>query len=174
MLDKKGRLFGKISIIDILVIFIILVMAIGAFFAYQKINSKDLLTENKSLLKTNAVDTLEVSLRLDEVRQMTVDGLEVGDEVFMVDTGKFFGTITDVITEPAERLIFDEKGNHAYALVPDHYRVIVKVDVPGNRLNDGYYTADNIKIVHGSELSIKTITVQTGPVIESIILKSGE
>ncbi len=174
MLDKKGRLFGKVSVVDILVVLVVIIMIVGAFFALRKINNKEVLTENKALFQTNAVETLEVSMRLDEVRQMTVDGFEVGDDVYLVDTKKFFGVISGVTTEPATRLIYDDNGAPHYAPVPDYFRVTLKIDVPGNRLKDGFYTSDNIKIVNGSELEIKTITVQTSPVIESIILKSGE
>ena len=49
MLDNKGRLFGKVSIVDLLVVVIIAVMLVGAFTAYQKIHNKSILTENKSL-----------------------------------------------------------------------------------------------------------------------------
>ena len=55
MLDNKGRLFGKVSIVDLLVVVIIAVMLVGAFTAYQKIHNKSILTENKSLVQNNII-----------------------------------------------------------------------------------------------------------------------
>ncbi|MGN1059184.1 MAG: DUF4330 family protein, partial [Clostridia bacterium] len=40
MLDKKGKLFGKVSIVDLLVVCIVLIMAAGAYTAWQKISNK--------------------------------------------------------------------------------------------------------------------------------------
>ncbi|MBQ9915356.1 MAG: DUF4330 domain-containing protein [Clostridia bacterium] len=98
ILDKKGKLFGKISIVDIFVILVVLVMCVGAFFTYQKINNREIMTENTGLIPSSVADTLEVTLRVSDVRQMTVDNIQKDDEVFFEDTGKYFGTITDVKT----------------------------------------------------------------------------
>lgn len=174
LLDKKGKLFGKVSIVDLLVILVVLAMALGAFLTYQKIADKAVLTENKGLIQTPAADTLEVTMRIEEVRQMTVDALVAGDEVFFTDTGKFFGTITDVSVEPAVRLIYDTKGTPVNAQVPDKFDAIIKLRVPGSRLEHGYYTQDNIRLVFDSDIPIKTPAVETTPTIENITVMPGE
>lgn len=170
MLDNKGRLFGKVSIVDILVIVILVVAVIGGFSAYQKISNKTVLTENKGLIQNQALDMLEVNMRLGEVRQMTFDALSVGDEVFSKDTGKLLGTIQSIAQEPATRVIYDLKGKAQEVTVPDRMDVIITVHIPGNRLENGYYTADNIHLVYDSAMEIKTPAIQTTPKIETITL----
>ncbi len=172
--DKKGKLFGKISVVDILVVFVILAMIFGAFITYQKLSNKTVLTENNGLIQTPVADTLEVTLRVEEVRQMTVDNIKVDDEVFFDDTGKFFGTITDVTVEPATNLIFDKQGRPTNAVVPNRYDVVMKLRVPGSRLEHGYYTQDNIRLVFNSNTVIKTTTIKTAPIIENITVNQGE
>jgi len=174
MLDKKGRLFGKVSIIDILVVVVILVMLAGAFVAYQKISGNEVLTENKGLVKTNAIDTLEVTMRVKDVRQMTVDAFTEGEEMFFEDTGKLLGEIKKVTTAPATKLIYDNEGKAVYAEIPQRFDVIVTVHVPGKRLVNGYYTADNIQLAYGSEQKIKTPKVETTAFLETITTISGE
>ncbi len=174
MLDKKGKLFGKISIVDILIVCIVFVMIAGAFVAWQKINNNTVLTENKSLVQHSALDSLDVSMRLKGVRQMTVDALTIGDEVFMKDTGKYLGEIMEVTTEPATTLIHDLKGNAIYAETPERLDAIVVVRVPGKRLENGYFTSDNIQLVYNSSFEIKTPKIQTMPIIENINIVSGE
>lgn len=174
MLDKKGRLFGKVSIIDILVVVLVLAMLAGGFVTYQKIASNKVLTENKGLIKTNATDTLEVTMRVKEVRQMTVNAFSEGDEVFFDDTGKFLGEIKSIETLPCQKLIFDKSGNPIMAEVPQRYDVLLKVHVPGKRLEGGFFTADNIQLVYGSEVKIKTLKIQTTPVLETVITVTGE
>ncbi len=174
MLDKKGKLFGKISIVDILVVVLVLAMLVGGFVTYQKIASNKVLTENKGLIKTNATGTLEVTMRVKEVRQMTVDAFAEGDEMFFDDTGKFLGEIKAIETEPSKRLIFDRNGNPVMAEMPQRFDVLLKVAVPGKRLEDGFFTADNIQLVYGSEIKIKTLKIQTTPVLETVITVTGE
>ena len=174
ILDKKGKLFGKISIVDIFVILVVLVMCVGAFFTYQKISNRDILTENTGLIPSSVSDSLEVTLRISDVRQMTVDNIQKDDEVFFEDTGKYFGTVTSVKTEPASKLIYDNKGNAIEAEIPGKYDVLVTMTVPGSRLDQGYYNQDNIRLVYGSEVKIKTLSIMTTPVIENIRVLSGE
>lgn len=174
MLDEKGRLFGKVSIIDILVIIIIIIMLAGAFVAYQKISGNEVLTENKGLIKTNVIDTLEVTMRVKEVRQMTVDAFSEGDEVFFEDTGKLLGDIKSVTSVPATKLIYDNQGKAVYAEIPQKYDAILTLHVPGKRLVNGFYTADNIQLSYGGELKIKTPKVETTAFLETIFTTSGE
>ena len=170
MLDNRGRLFGKISIVDILVVVILIAAVLGGFSAYQKISNKTVLTENKGLMQNTALDMLEVNMRLDEVRQMTYDAISIDDEVFSKDTGKLLGTVKAITQEPATRVIYDLKGKAQEVTVPDRMDVILTVHIPGNRLENGYYTADNIHLVYDSALEIKTPTIQTTPKIETITL----
>lgn len=174
MLDKKGKLFGKISIVDILVVVMILVMVAGAFIAWQKINNNTVLTENKSLIQNNSLDSLDVSMRLKSVRQMTLDSIHVDDDVYMKDTGKYLGKVVSVSTEPTKQLIFDTKGNPILAETPERMDVIMVVRVPGKRLKNGFYTADNIQLVYNSSFEIVTPTIQTTPIIENITTVTGE
>ncbi len=174
LFDKKGKLFGKISIVDILVIFVCIAMICGAFITYQKLANKTVLTENKGLIKTPVADVLEVTMRVKEVRQMTVDAIRVEDEVFFDDTGKYFGTITEVTAEPAYRLIYDNQGIPVNAEVPQRFDVVMKLRVPGSRFEHGYYTQDNIRLVFDSDILIKTASVSTTPTIENIQVIQGE
>lgn len=174
MLDNKGRLFGKVSIVDLLVVVIIAVMLVGAFTAYQKIHNKSILTENKSLVQNNTLDTLEVTMRLKEVRQISMDAIHVGDEVYMKDTGKYLGEIIRVSSEPAKRLIYDLEGKAVNAEVPERLDVILQVRVPGKRLENGFYTADNIHLVYDSAMEVVTPSIQTTPSIETITIIPGE
>ena len=173
MLDKKGKLFGKISIVDILIVVIFCIAIAGARVAWVKISNKTVLTENKALVQNNVLDTLEVSLRLKGVRQMTLDAIKIGDEVYMKDTGKMLGKVVAVTTEPAKEWIYDAKGRAFYAEKPERFDVVMVVQVPGKRLQNGFYTADNIHLVYDSNIEIITPTIQTTVKTEMIKIVSG-
>lgn len=169
IIDEKGKLFGKISIIDILVIVLVVVGVLGIGVAYKQIKANGILTENKSLFgEQTDLDTLVVTMRLEEVREATVSAIKVGDEIFAVDTGKYLGEITSVSTEPATRVGADIYGNVFEAEVPEKIDAILTVSVPGKLTDGGYMSQSNIHLAYDATMEIKTPTIQTYPKIEKI------
>lgn len=174
-IDEKGRLFGKVSIIDILVVVLIVLGAFGIGFAYKQIKANDILTENKSLFgQQTDLDTLVVTMRLEEVREVTVSALKIGDEVFAADTGKYLGEISEVKTEPATRIGADINGNAFEAELPERVDAILTVEVPGKLTDSGYMSASNIHLAYDAAMEIKTPAVQTYPKIEKITVTEGK
>ncbi len=172
-IDQKGKLFGKISIIDLLVIVVIVVGIAGSVIAFQKVKGGSVLTENKAILKQdNTLDMLEVRMRLNEVRSMTRDSIHIGDDVYAKDTNKYLGEVTGIEVEPATRIISGFDGKAAEVEVPERMDVIMVVQIPGKRTEGGYFTGNNIHLVYDSAFEIKTPTIQSTPVIEEITVLS--
>lgn len=168
-IDERGKLFGKISIIDILVVVLVLVGAFGVTYAYKQIKANNILTENKSLFgEQTDLDNLMVDMRLKEVREVTVDAVKVGDEVFSADTDKYLGEISEIIVEPATRVGSDINGNTFIGELPERYDLILRVKVPGKLTDSGYMTQSNIHLVYDSSMEIKTLAIKTHPLIEKI------
>ena len=174
-MDEKGKLFGKVSIIDVLVVVVILAGIVGAVFAFGKINSGAVLTENKGIVRHDStLDTLEVTMRLREVRSMTKDAIHIGDEVFAKDTGKYLGTVVSVTSEPAKKIISGFDGRSALATVPEKMDVLMVLHVGGKRTDGGFFTGNNIHLVYGSEMQIITPSIQSTPMIEQIKIVTEE
>ena len=112
-------------------------------------------------------------MRLKAVRQMTLDAIKIGDEVYMKDTGKMLGKVVAVTNQPAKEWIYDAKGRAFYAEKPERFDVVMVVQVPGKRLQNGFYTADNIHLVYDSNIEIITPTIQTTAKTEMIKIVSG-
>ena len=167
-IDQKGKLFGKISIIDLLVIIVVIVAVLGSVLAFAKVKSGAVLTENKSLISESALDTLEVRMRLKEVRSMTADSIHIGDEVYAKDTNKYLGKVSRIEIEPATRIITGFKGDVKEAEIPERMDVIMVLEVMGSRTDNGYFTGNNIHLVYDSSMEILTPTIQSTPEIEGI------
>ena len=174
-IDQKGKLFGKISIIDLLVVLVVIAGIAGTVLAFQKVRGGSVLTENKAILKQDStLDMLEVEMRLNEVRSMTRDSIHIGDDVYAKDTNKYLGEVVRIETEPATRIISGYDGRAAEAEVPERLDVIMVVQVPGKRTDGGYFTGNNIHLVYDSAFEIKTPTIQSTPIIENITVLSEE
>jgi len=89
-MDKNGKIFGKISIVDLLVL--VLVITVGAGLAYR------------FMAPAAQVDpgevTIEYTLRVASTRDFLAEYYQIGLPTFERHTGLYLGTIIDVRTEP--------------------------------------------------------------------------
>ena len=170
IMDKKGKLFGKVSIVDIFVILVIIIGIVGVFVTKVKLDNEKLLSDDsKMLIKISAEkDKLEIKLKAKEVRDVTRDSIIVGDDVYLVANDKILGTVSRVESEPAMRDVVSDDGTVYTAPVPDRFDVTIVVDADGKRKDEGFYTDSNIHLLYGKEMEIKTSTIQTVPKVDEI------
>ena len=139
-IDKEGKLFGKVSIIDIIVVLAIVVAAFGVYNRFASANSKvETVTQN-----------IEYTMIVKGVRQGTVDALEKGGQVFEATTKEYFGEI--VGTDYVAAVDYEEMLNGEIKSVelPEKYDVTVTVRIDGKVNDSGYYTGSNAALNVGS------------------------
>ncbi len=176
ILDKKGKLFGKISIVDLAFILVILIAIGGIFFTKAKLEKETVLSnESNMLIKSDtSLDTLQIKMRVKEVRDVTRDAIVVGDSVYVTASDKQLGTVKEVSAEPAMRNVISDNGTVYQATVPDRYDVTIVVEASGKQKEDGFYTDSNIQLLFGREMEITTSTIQTTPQIVEITVADKE
>ena len=132
LVDEKGRLFGKVSLIDIFVILFALVLAVAVSLRFFTNETTSLRGEN---------DTFTYTLRVNGVRSWTVDGFREGDELWDTDHDTYLGTITKVESAPAvwEYDLMD--GSFKEAPARDRYDVYLTVEADGLISNGRYYAS---------------------------------
>ena len=91
IINKEGKLFGKVSIIDILVLIGIIVVIIGLAMRFGPAGRAVLTSSEK----------IQYTLRVEGVRFFTVDALERGGPVSDATTKEEMGTVVDVTAVPA-------------------------------------------------------------------------
>jgi len=176
IIDNKGKLFGKINIVDLAVILVVIVAIVGVVLTKVKLdNSKILSDDSNMLIKSSAeMDKLEIELKVKEVRDVTRDAIIVGDDVYQVANDKFLGTVARVESTPAMRDVKGDNGTVYVAEVPDRYDVTIVVETEGKKKDDGFYTESNVQILYGREMEIKTSTVQTMPTVAGVTVVENE
>ena len=175
ILDKKGKLFGKVSVVDLLVLLVVLIGIAGVFMVKGKLNKNEIQADaSQMLISSNAEkDVLEIKLKVKEVRDITRDAIIVGDDVYLVQTQKRLGSVVRVESEPAVRQVKSDNGTVYQAVVPERYDVTIVVETSGKQRDDGYYTDTNMQIFYGREMEIMTSTIQTKPYVDGISVKDG-
>lgn len=170
IMDNKGKIFGKVSIVDLLIVLIVIVGILGIFFTKSKLDNQNVLINGSDMLVKTSTETdkLEIKLKVKEVRDITRDAIIVGDNVYVSVSGEFLGVVSRVESEPAIRDVVANNGTAYSAVVPDRYDVTIIVDADGKKKADGYFTASNIHLLYGKDMEIKTSTIQTTPKVVGI------
>ena len=91
MFSKNGKLFGKISVIDIAVVLLLVVLVVGVALRFSGGAGGQFVSGN----------SYECVVKVKNVRDYTVKALEKGGEVYDKTTKEYIGTIVGVTSEPA-------------------------------------------------------------------------
>ena len=150
-INKEGKLFGKVSIIDIFVILVIVVAAFGIYTRFFAVNERVAVTENQ----------LEYQFKIDKVRQGTYDAIAKLGPVYDKTTKEYMGEIIKVEAEECYESSELADGRVINSLVPERMDLIVTVKVNGSSNDTGYYTSDNKFIAVGSGFTITTKYAET-------------
>jgi hypothetical protein len=136
IIDRNGRLFGKISVIDLLVILVVVVMAVAV---YVKNNHKEI----TSTSTTNTPITYQILVR--GIRSYVGDAVQVGDNLYEQDytTGGSLGEITAIEVLPGDRLAEFDDGTVALAPVEDSVNLLITVKGEGI-VSEGRYLLNRI------------------------------
>lgn len=151
IIDKKGKLFGKINIIDLLLI-IVLVAAIG-IFGYKYISKDGGNAGGNGSVNGKA----KVTFYTEEVSDFVVDGtINIGDPVIDVNTSTVMGTIVDVKIEKSHSYAADAEGKYILSEKPEHSAVTVVIESDGAQMVNGikigsnkYYIGHSMTITAG-------------------------
>lgn len=130
LVDRNGRLFGKISIIDLLVIGVVAVMAAALYFK-----------DSQPHTGTNVAEQdITFQIRARGVRSYVADALLVGDSLYDVDYpsgGQAIGQIVEIQVErtPGTTLASFSDGTASLVELEDSLDLLITVK--GRGLSDG-------------------------------------
>lgn len=132
LIDEKGRLFGKVSLIDIFVILFALVMVFAVYLRFFS---------NETTSVRGESDTFSYTIRVNGVRQWAIDGFHVGDKLWEPEYDVCIGTITGIETTPATMEYDLMNGTLVVAGSERRYDVYLTVEAEGLISNGRYYAS---------------------------------
>ena len=129
IIDSKGRLFGKVSLIDILVVLAIIVLGAGIFV-------------RNFVLGTTAANnpsvTLTYRLKITGINNLLLDNFHEGDEIYETSFNDYYGKITEIEIEPYEVWSTTVDGGYIKTETLDRSNIYLTVEVEGI-ISDGRY-----------------------------------
>ncbi|MCC8159720.1 MAG: DUF4330 domain-containing protein [Oscillospiraceae bacterium] len=158
-MDKNGKIAGKVSIIDILVILLIVVVIAGIAVRYG------------SSITTSAVKSeaeFEYVLKVDNVRSYTVTALEKIGKITDKKSETELGEIVDVEVEDATQLSTTVEGELINAELPGRYTCYVTIRAAGKESEDNYVLDDSTELSVGRNVDLYSKYVKTSGDITSV------
>lgn len=136
LIDHNGRLFGKISVIDVLVLAVVALMAVA------------LSVKNTSTHAGTAVpeQTITYTLLVSSTRNYLADSIQVGDLLFDKDhsSGGSIGTITDIQILPATVTAELNDGSIKNVPAEDSVGLLLTIEGKGLSNDDGSYFLNRV------------------------------
>lgn len=131
IIDRNSRLFGKISVIDLLVVAVVVVLAAALYFKNNQAHTGTTVTE----------ENITFQIRARGVYDYVADAIQVGDGLYDKDYasgGKAIGRITDIQVErdPGKKLALEVNDGTAGLIEADE-TVDLLITLEGRGLVDG-------------------------------------
>ena len=145
IVDKQGRLFGKINIIDLS--FILIALLVVGFIYVQYFRGAD----NGEAAGKRIEYEVELKIKTKEY----ADVIKIGDEIRDSIKGHYLGKVIEKKVLPAFTINENaEKGEYVKAEVPDRYDVILTLEANGI-VTSGSILAEGVEVKVGQKMYIK-------------------
>lgn len=158
IIDKNGKLFGKINIIDLLVILLIIGAGIGFGLRFVSTAADNVRSQTK----------LTYVVEVENIRSYAVDALQKKGIATDTKTKNIIGEIVDVSASAMKTQALKADGTTVFAEVPGKYSARVTVTADGRESDRGYFVGENIELSVGSSVSLSTKYVNTSGKVISI------
>jgi hypothetical protein len=130
IIDSKGRLFGKVSIIDILVLLVIVAVIAGVYILFIKNDNTPLIAKSDKILTV---------FYTEEVHSFVKDSIKIGDQVRDRVTNAYFGKVVKV--ETGNSVSFGVNSAGEVIQSPKDGFISIKIFVEG----DGVYSDADVR-----------------------------
>ena len=168
ILNSKGKLFGKISIVDILVIILVLAAAVGIVFRVYISKSSDFQAYDE--IGYRVVD-FNYTINVNGIRESNMEHLiKSKNQEFCLngDTEFTMGILKDIEVTEAKTIITKQDGTIVSAIIPERYDVKLTFQISGHEKTDGYYTPQLYELAVGKSYSISSLYSSVYGTIEKI------
>ncbi len=124
IIDKNGRLFGKVSVIDLLAVLVVAVLAVALHTKHNEL-------EITSTSTTNT--TITYQIRVDGAYDYVADAVRVGDHLQEEgrSTGGDLGEIVDIQRAPGTRMTALNDGTYRAVPVENGVNLLITVEGKG-------------------------------------------
>ncbi|MCG8539592.1 MAG: DUF4330 domain-containing protein [Clostridia bacterium] len=160
IIDDKGKLFGLINYLDLIVLLIVLLLAGKFFILDNDENSKD-------FLKTQSDKEILLTYYVEGVKDISVSSVKEGDLFRDVETKNVLGEVMKVEVSQNKIQTSDRDGNVIYSEVPDRYDIMITLKCRGN-ISQKDIKVSNVDVQIGRSMLIESKLIRFMSVVHGI------
>ncbi len=160
--NSKGKFFGKISIVDILIIAVITVAVVGAYFRFNGNNVAAEVTTTDFYYTMTISEIRENNKNLLEKSSLNTDFRLAGK----IESS--MGTLIDVKVEDSTAFVEKTDGTVVVAEVPDKYNLKLAFKVSGTENDSGFFTPELQEICAGKEYTVTNLYCTVAGMVERV------
>ncbi|MDR0863207.1 MAG: DUF4330 domain-containing protein [Oscillospiraceae bacterium] len=158
LIDKNGRIGGKVSVIDVVVVLVIAVLALSAYMKFNVI--EDTATTVKTV-------PIEYTVQVRGIRQVTAESYREGDALYN-EAGIHLGRVSKVEIAPATTLSSLPDGTYTIAPVNERVDLTLTVAADCSLSSGRYYVDRTFELNVNSDYKFRSKYVDTTGTILSI------
>lgn len=128
LIDEKGRLFGKLNIIDLLIVAIILLGLFGVNYklGFLKKIGPTTTSQQKPIVK----------MWIKNVSPFVSNSVTVGDTLRELSSNSEIGKVLAVEVKPAKDIASDSNGKWIISEVPERNEVFITMEAAADKINN--------------------------------------
>jgi len=145
MIDNSGRIKGKISIVDI--VLVVAAIALVAGFVYRQISPRI-----GQII--NPATPIEVVIQGDGLRHFIIDSIDIGDVMFRQHERTALGTVVDIEVEPWLDYLHRSDGTAVLAVSEGRYTIRITLEAIGSITYRGFFINGLDHLAPGGEVAL--------------------
>ncbi|MCL2404266.1 MAG: DUF4330 domain-containing protein [Defluviitaleaceae bacterium] len=147
MIDNQGKIRGRVSIIDIIIVLVVLALVAGFVYRRATPHISDIIRGETPFYVTFEVNRIRSVIAEDSV--------VVGDKVFRQHaTRQALGTIVNIEHMPATEVMMRTDGTAILATMEERYSLRITIQATGSITNSGFFVNGNDHLSPGGEVAI--------------------
>jgi|GEM_PF-719690 len=160
IVNEKGKLFGLVNVIDLLIVIVLVVGVIGVM-KYKDIGN----IVNK--LSADEGGEVLITYSINGIKDVSVEGVSIGDIFFDEDSRAVIGPVVDKSATQSKISTTNSDGEFVYSDIPDRFDLLITVKATGT-WNDLEINVNNNDIHIGEKQEITSRISNFSAVIYSI------
>lgn len=147
LIDEKGRLFGRVSIIDLLIVLAVLVLGLG--YVYKRTSA-----EVKQI--TGADNVFYVTVSNLDPYGFDLEAVQIGDVLYKQYDRQPLGRVVAYTTEPFTEILVKSDGTAVLAPVEDRHTLYITLECTGSITDTGYFVNGSMPVADGMKITVQS------------------
>lgn len=146
MLNNKGQLFGKVNIIDLVIIIVVIMIIGGGIYKFSTLDN---------ILSSDDLQEISLTMEIPEVRDGLFKSIKEGDILYDSVRGSEFGKVESKSFKTHKELVVNQEGIVKYTEIPGLYDIEIQVKSLSNITDNGIIIGTT-PIYIGSSIRIRS------------------